>query len=55
MDPRTRNLWIGLGGGLAVEALIPFVAPVVKEVARPLSKALLKQSMSPPGPLTNRT
>jgi len=45
MDPRTRNLWLGLGGGLAVGALIPFVAPVVAQVARPVVKALLKQSM----------
>lgn len=45
MDERTRNLWIGLGGGVVAAALFPIVAPVVKELARPVTKALLRGSL----------
>lgn len=42
MDARTRNLWLGLGGGIAVTMLFPIVAPVVREIARPVTKAMLR-------------
>lgn len=42
MDPRTRNLLLGLGGGIAAAAAYPIIAPVVKELARPVTKALLR-------------
>ncbi len=42
MDPRTRMLLLGLGGGVAAALAFPIVVPIVAEVARPVTKALLR-------------
>lgn len=45
MNERTRNLLLGFAGGLGATAILPFVKPVLAEVVRPLTKALLKKSI----------
>src|SRR5687768_16239553 len=41
----TRGLWTGLGAGAATVALLPFAVPVLAEVIRPFTKAVMKQSL----------
>lgn len=44
MKDWTRGLWTGLGAGAVVAAVLPFAVPVLAEIVRPLTKAVLKQS-----------
>lgn len=45
MKESTRMLWLGVGAGVAAAASFPFVLPIVTAAARPLAKAILKQSL----------
>lgn len=45
MKDRTQGLFLGLGGGLALAALFPRIAPVVHAIARPLTKAVIKETL----------
>ncbi|MFM2417390.1 MAG: hypothetical protein RL385_2113 [Pseudomonadota bacterium] len=45
MKERTQNLLLGFGAGVITTAAIPFFLPVLGEIIRPLTKALIKQSI----------
>lgn len=45
MKHSTRDLMMGLAGGAVVAALLPRVWPLLNEVFRPLTKALIRESL----------
>jgi hypothetical protein len=45
MRDQTRGILFGLGGGLALSVAVPFLLPVVAAAARPVTKALIRQSV----------